>query len=71
MVSLDRTNLGVKRPPLKSFRDLMDDFNISRKDLMALLHWKNGPPPIYKHKQNSYYCEKEMKKWWVSLDKSA
>jgi hypothetical protein len=61
------------KKPLRSARELAEEFGVSIFKLATLIKTRNGPAPKIKHRQgaivkNTWYDPKEIRTWWKTLD---
>jgi Zn-dependent peptidase ImmA (M78 family) len=71
-----RVRNGGARKPLRSLRELADEFGVPYKTLQAkLARCKDAPKPIYStgssktaSQQNTWYDPDEVRAWWASLE---
>lgn len=60
-----------KRPPLRSFRELADDYGVTLSKLSTLFASHHGPAAKLKSngiaQRNSYYDPAEVRAWWDKL----
>jgi transposase-like protein len=59
-------------PPLRSFKELADEFGLSHDQLKKFLQYHEGPAPVVIHKnkrteRNSWYDHTQMRKWWKQI----
>lgn len=67
-----RVRNGGARKPLRSLRELAEEFGVARKTLQAkLARCKDAPRPIYStghsktaSEQNTWYDPIEVRRWW-------
>lgn len=67
-----RARSGGARKPLRSLRELAEEFGVPHKTLQGkLARCKNAPKPIYStggHKtasqHNTWYDPQEVRRWW-------
>lgn len=72
-----RVRNGGARKPLRSLRELADEFGVPHKTLQAkLARCKDAPRPIYStghHKtasqRNTWYASQEVRAWWAAMTK--
>ena len=73
-----RVRSGGARKPLRSLRELAEEFGVPHKTLQAKLAWcKDAPKPLYKTgsgktttQQNTWYDPDEVRAWWRGLAKN-
>ncbi len=62
---------GEARKPLRTFKELAQEFGLKRAVLTGYLSHHNGPKPIFNTNncsaRNSWYDPDEMRKWWKEL----
>ena len=71
-----RVRNGGARKPLRSLRELADEFGVPHKTLQAkLARCKGAPKPVYStgdHKtasqRNTWYDPQEVRAWWRGLN---
>ena len=70
-----RTRSGGVRKPLRSLRELAEEFGVPHKTLQAKLAWcKDAPKPIYRTggskttPQNTWYDPDAVRAWWRGLN---
>jgi hypothetical protein len=71
-----RVRNGGARKPLRSLRELAEEFSVEHRTLQAKLsRCKGAPRPIYStgnHKtasqRNTWYDPDEVRAWWASLE---
>jgi hypothetical protein len=60
-----------QRKPLRSFKKLCDELNVSPASLRGKMSRFNAPKPILEHKNakinRSYYDPDAFKLWWATL----
>ena len=72
-----RVRSGGARKPLRSLRELAEEFGVPHKTLQAkLARCKDAPKPIYStgdHKtasqRNTWYDPQEVRAWWAAMTK--
>ena len=72
-----RVRSGGARKPLRSLRELAEEFGVPHKTLQAkLARCKGAPKPVYStgdHKtasqRNTWYDPQEVRAWWAALTK--
>lgn len=62
----------VRRKPLRSFRELAEEFGVSPATLRGLLAHHPGPEPKFTHRglrtpSCAWYDPAEMRAWWAKL----
>ena len=73
-----RTRSGGARKPLRSLRELAEEFGVAHKTLQAKLsRCKDAPKPRYStgssktaSQQNTWYDPDEVRAWWRGLAKN-
>lgn len=71
-----RVRNGGARKPLRSLRELADEFGVPHKTLQGKLARRaDAPKPVYRtgsgnavSQQNTWYDPDEVRAWWRSLD---
>lgn len=72
-----RVRNGGARKPLRSLRELAEEFGVPHKTLQAkLARCKDAPKPLYStgyHKttsqRNTWYDPQEVRAWWAAMTK--
>lgn len=72
-----RVRSGGARKPLRSLRELAEEFGVPHKTLQAkLARCKNAPQPIYStgdqktaSQRNTWYDPQEVRRWWAAMTK--
>ena len=72
-----RVRSGGARKPLRSLRELAEEFGVQHKTLQAkLARCKDAPRPIYStghwktsSQRNTWYDPQEVRAWWAALTK--
>jgi len=73
-LKLNRFN---KHEPLRTAKEMAEEFGITPKVLGAFLrHDKNSPSPVFDNRNGSvnarfcWYNQSEMRKWWIKKQSS-
>lgn len=60
--------------PLRSLRELADEFGVSMQTVSSAIARHSGPAPVLVHRrrsaggtQNSWYDPVEMRAWWAKI----
>ena len=72
-----RVRNGGARKPLRSLRELAEEFGVPHKTLQAkLARCKDAPRPLYStghqktaSQRNTWYDPQEVRAWWAALTK--
>ena len=54
--------------PLRSFKEMYEEFGVTRHCLTRLMCHEGAPKPKIKVPSNTYYDPDEMRKWWKSIN---
>lgn len=71
--SRERKRAGVKLPPLRTLREMADEFGISYQSLIATMkHFPGAPESTMKVRnnatgENTWYEPVAMRRWWKSV----
>lgn len=62
---------GIKRPPLRTAKELADEFGIDIRKFGGLLNRKDAPKGVVRNKSfstsNTYFEPNEVRRWWKSI----
>jgi hypothetical protein len=72
LLQLAKKEDRIHRKPLRTFKEMAEEFGVSERALAAYLGAKNGPRPEIRSTGNlsvsrSWYDPAEMRRWWKSI----
>jgi hypothetical protein len=72
ILQLDRNADRSRNKPLRTFREMAEEFGVRESTLKGLLSTRNGPKPeltsgSFRSVRNSWYDPAEMRRWWKSI----
>jgi hypothetical protein len=61
---------GEKRPPLRTFKEMAEEFGVTPNTLSSLTGFRGGPSPILVAgtvRQQAWYDPAGLRAWWDSI----
>jgi hypothetical protein len=67
-----RVKNGGAKVPLRSGKELAEEFGLTKNRFNGLMRRKDAPKPKLKHKSddagsNTWYDPKEVRSWWANI----
>lgn len=71
-----RKNDGVKRPPLRTFKEMAEELGVARQAIVRefRFHPEGAPSPTFTHRngdtpgsRHTWYNRADFLKWWKSI----